>query len=302
MRSTLPRALLTAAVLAAPAAWPAALENPQPARFDPSVLDWNKDPCTDFYAFACSRWLEANPIPGDENRLGHQLTAEPLEQGAAPQDAGGRLPSGPEARAERAAHRRCLGGLHGRAEDREGGPRTAEAGSGSHRAAQGQAGAGEGDRRAPPGGARRRGDGQQRHRRGPVRVRVHARSRRREHHRPRRGPGRDGPPRPGRLPGRRRPDEGDPREVPPPRRADVHPRRTEAGHREGLGRHRPPDGDRPRPCLDGQRHPPGPQGAEQRPEPRPDRGEHAVLRLEGLPRGGEAPRPRSTTWCPRRGS
>ena len=63
MRSAL---VLLAAALVLPAARAAPAESPRPARFDPALLDWSKDPCTDFYAFSCSKWGGANPIPADE--------------------------------------------------------------------------------------------------------------------------------------------------------------------------------------------------------------------------------------------
>jgi len=34
--------------------------------FSPDLLDKNVDPCTDFYAYACSKWQAQNPIPSDQ--------------------------------------------------------------------------------------------------------------------------------------------------------------------------------------------------------------------------------------------
>ena len=39
-------------------------------RFSPDMLDKTIDPCTDFYAFACSKWQAANPIPADRSSWG----------------------------------------------------------------------------------------------------------------------------------------------------------------------------------------------------------------------------------------
>ena len=38
--------------------------------FTPDMLDKSVDPCTDFYAFACSKWEAQNPIPSDQPAWG----------------------------------------------------------------------------------------------------------------------------------------------------------------------------------------------------------------------------------------
>ena len=43
---------------------------PQLERFDASLLDKSKAPCVDFYAYSCSKWEAANPIPTDMPSVG----------------------------------------------------------------------------------------------------------------------------------------------------------------------------------------------------------------------------------------
>lgn len=43
---------------------------PGNVRFSPDMLDKSIDPCTDFYAYACSKWQAQNPIPSDRPSWG----------------------------------------------------------------------------------------------------------------------------------------------------------------------------------------------------------------------------------------
>src|SRR5579863_1883168 len=38
---------------------------PKLEKFDASYVDKTKDACTDFYQYACSKWITAHPIPSD---------------------------------------------------------------------------------------------------------------------------------------------------------------------------------------------------------------------------------------------
>ena len=61
--------LLTVSLMLSPAlrgqAAPATAKKPADVRFSPDLLDKRIDPCTDFYAYACSKWQAQNPIPSD---------------------------------------------------------------------------------------------------------------------------------------------------------------------------------------------------------------------------------------------
>src|SRR5664279_5417339 len=39
-------------------------------RFSADMLDKSIDPCTDFYAYACSKWEAQNPVPADRSSWG----------------------------------------------------------------------------------------------------------------------------------------------------------------------------------------------------------------------------------------
>ena len=43
---------------------------PADVRFSVDLLDKSIDPCNDFYAYACSKWMAQNPIPADRSSWG----------------------------------------------------------------------------------------------------------------------------------------------------------------------------------------------------------------------------------------
>jgi putative endopeptidase len=47
-----------------------AAKPPADVRFSVDLLDKSIDPCNDFYAYACSKWLAQNPIPADRSSWG----------------------------------------------------------------------------------------------------------------------------------------------------------------------------------------------------------------------------------------
>ena len=55
----------TLAQAQAPPADEASAVLPKLEKFDPSLIDKTKDPCTDFYQYTCSKWIAAHPIPPD---------------------------------------------------------------------------------------------------------------------------------------------------------------------------------------------------------------------------------------------
>lgn len=46
---------------------------PQLSRLDPSWIDKTKDPCDDYYQYACSKWIASHPIPADMPVTGNFL-------------------------------------------------------------------------------------------------------------------------------------------------------------------------------------------------------------------------------------
>jgi len=51
---------------------PAESQSSMPAieHFSPDQADKSLDPCSDFFQYACSKWIKANPIPPDQTRSG----------------------------------------------------------------------------------------------------------------------------------------------------------------------------------------------------------------------------------------
>lgn len=72
MRSTfvLPILLLSSALVQAQAAPSAPAAPSKSVRFSADMLDKSIEPCNDFYAYACSKWKEQNPIPADRSSWG----------------------------------------------------------------------------------------------------------------------------------------------------------------------------------------------------------------------------------------
>src|SRR5215468_534187 len=58
--------LLSTLTFAQPANSGSGEEMPSLESFTPDQVDKTLDPCNDFFKYACSKWLKANPIPADQ--------------------------------------------------------------------------------------------------------------------------------------------------------------------------------------------------------------------------------------------
>src|ERR1700757_3307235 len=72
MRMTALFAILLFAVCSAAQSVPRASNNAMPdlEHFSPDQVDKSLDPCSDFFQYACSKWVKANPIPADQATWG----------------------------------------------------------------------------------------------------------------------------------------------------------------------------------------------------------------------------------------
>ena len=72
MRMTALFAILLFAVCSAAQSVPRAANNAMPdlEHFSPDQVDKSLDPCSDFFQYACSKWVKANPIPADQATWG----------------------------------------------------------------------------------------------------------------------------------------------------------------------------------------------------------------------------------------
>ena len=72
MRLTGLFAILVLAVCSAAQSVPRAANNDMPdlEHFSPDQADKSLDPCSDFFQYACSKWVKANPIPADQANWG----------------------------------------------------------------------------------------------------------------------------------------------------------------------------------------------------------------------------------------
>ena len=63
--------LLSVGVIAEPPGTPSSdASMPRLERFSPDQVDKSADPCNDFFQYACSKWIKANPIPADQAAWG----------------------------------------------------------------------------------------------------------------------------------------------------------------------------------------------------------------------------------------
>jgi len=63
--------LLSVGVIAEPPGTPSSdASMPRLERFSPDQVDKSADPCNDFFQYACSKWIKANPIPPDQAAWG----------------------------------------------------------------------------------------------------------------------------------------------------------------------------------------------------------------------------------------